>query len=127
MISPYVIPGIRDEGTVKDKFKTIKSKIGAEPIVSLVCREFGIPIVSIKGKSRKRAIVLPRQLAMTLMYHYSNLSFKSIGQIFNKKHDMAIHSKRTIEDLMSTNKNIKSTFKGLETMVKEELLIVRVR
>lgn len=124
-ISPYIIPGIKDEGVVRDQFKVIKSKVSAYPIMALVCREFHIHVNDMKGKSRLREFTLPRQFAMSLMFYYSSLSFEAIGSIFKRHHTTVMYAKETVESLIETDKSIKASYLAIEKLIEKELLILK--
>jgi len=68
------------------------------------CIEYGIKLDDIKGKSRKRECVEPRQIAMYLLEKHKAGSLKSIGSRFNgRDHSTVIHSKRAVNDLLETD------------------------
>jgi chromosomal replication initiator protein len=73
----------------------------------LLSKHFKVRIPDLKGKSRLREIVLPRQTAMYLAKELTNLSLKSIGYHFGgRDHSTVIHAIQTVNDLMDTDKDI---------------------
>ena len=59
------------------------------------------------GKSRKRSIVRPRQLAMFLAKDLTNKSYPEIGELFGgRDHTTVLHAYRKVTDLMSENSDM---------------------
>ena len=69
-------------------------------IISEVCRETGVPIEALRSKSRKREIVVSRQM----VYHFAKKDTKysdtALGQKFTQTHTMPDIGIRAIEGLM---------------------------
>jgi chromosomal replication initiator protein len=71
----------------------------AEKILTLVAEHFRISPEILRGKSRKREIVFPRMIAMTLMCESTTLSLKAIGAQFGgRDHTTVIHARDTIQE-----------------------------
>lgn len=77
--------------------KRMKNKIDA-----LVCQQFGLTKHDLKLNTRKREIVIPRQICMWLYEMKTTESLKQIGLQFNKHHASVIHAKRSVQDLIHT-------------------------
>jgi chromosomal replication initiator protein len=70
----------------------------AEKILSLVAEHFRISPELLRGKSRKREIVLARMVAMSLMCDHTSLSLKAIGAQFGgRDHTTVMHARDTIQ------------------------------
>jgi chromosomal replication initiator protein len=63
-----------------------------DSIAKTVAKAFNVPIGDIKGASRQKEVVLPRQAAMYLMYRLLKPTYKDIGHFFGRDHTTAIHS-----------------------------------
>src|SRR5690606_12080264 len=88
----------------------ISKEITIENIQALVADFFDISIEQLKSKSRKRNIVIPRQLGMYLAKMMTEQSLKEIGFSFGgRDHSTVIYSCKTIEDLMDTDGSFKTT------------------
>ena len=74
-----------------------RKRISVEAIKGLVCKEFGVSPEEIMSKSRKQAVVRPRQLAIYLSRKYTDQSIQSIGRSFNRYHATAIHAINTVD------------------------------
>lgn len=76
-------------------------KFPAEEIIDLVCEETGIGYSLVKAKSRKREVVITRQLVAFYCKGCCGLSLKSIGELIgNRDHTTVIHSVNTIQNLL---------------------------
>jgi chromosomal replication initiator protein len=77
--------------------KTINSK----SIIEVVGGYYTLSLEELCGKSRKKEIVRPRQIAMYLLRKENNLSFPSIGEYFGgRDHTTAMHACDKIEKLL---------------------------
>ncbi len=62
-------------------------------IIEIVAKFYDVQIEDVTGKSRKKELVVPRQVAMYLMREKINTSFPTIGQEFGgRDHTTAIHA-----------------------------------
>lgn len=83
-----------------------------------VSQYFGIPIEKIKSKSRKRELVICRQICFRIMKQKTRLSLKSIAEILGgRDHTTAIHSINTIENLMFSDNRIRNDVYAIEAMI----------
>ncbi len=59
-----------------------------------------------KGKVKKREIVIPRQVAMYFCKRYTQLTLALIGENFGgRDHSTVIHALESVEDMMKTDPN----------------------
>jgi chromosomal replication initiator protein len=78
--------------------------ISMEGIKELVAKEFNVDLEKVNGKSRKREIVIARQLSMYLCKNFTDKSLKSIGEHFGgKDHSTVIYSCKAIQDMIETD------------------------
>ena len=73
-----------------------------EEIVDMVARAYSLEPEKLRGPSRKRHVVRPRQLAMYLCRRYTDASLKVIGHALQRDHTSVIYAidvveKRTVE------------------------------
>ena len=72
-----------------------------------------------KDKTRKREIVIARQVAMYFAKEYTNMSLKSIGNHFGgRDHSTVIHALTSVSDLMDTDKKFRATMQDLIKKIK---------
>ncbi len=94
---------------IVDKFvKNTKQELSIEYILKVSCDHFDVSVEMIKSKSRKREIVQVRQIAMYFSKKMTKNSLTSIGaQIGNKDHATVLHSCKTVDNLIETDKRYK--------------------
>lgn len=76
--------------------------IDADTIINQACRDFGVTVLALASKTRKREVVLVRQLCMAAIQRNTPLSLRSTGELFNRDHTTVIHAKKAINDHLDT-------------------------
>ena len=72
-----------------------------------------------KGKIKKREIVIPRQVAMYFCKRYTQLTLALIGENFGgRDHSTAIHALESVEDMMKTDANFRNSVEELSKKLK---------
>ncbi len=100
----------------------LNKEITVESIKRLVAEHFQVPIEKLGGKTRKRSIVIARQLSMYLAKNLTNKSLKNIGENFGgRDHSTVIYSCKAVQDLMDTDIIFKDTVAELEKKVQLSL------
>jgi hypothetical protein len=93
---------------------------------SILCREKTRKIISIVNEfyqvnclefSRRRAIVIPRQIAIYYAYKETSLNTTSVGLLFNKDHATVLHSVNMVESMMKFDPKFKRERKSLEDKI----------
>lgn len=109
---------------VIQKFITQENKtISVQNIAKLVADYFDVPMDKLNSKTRKRNIVIARQLSMYLAKNYTKSSLKTIGHNFGgKDHSTVIYSIKTVQNLIDTDSLFKDTVEELEKKVEMSLL-----
>jgi len=94
-------------------------EITIEFIQNLVADHFNVPVEKLKGQTRKRSIVIARQLSMYLSKNLTEKSLKAIGDQFGgRDHSTVIYSCRAVQDLLDTDSMFKDTVAELEKKIK---------
>lgn len=102
------------KNTLKHTINETTKEITIDTIIEKVTEQYNVRVADLKGKSRLREIVVPRQVAMYLAKNLTNLSLKSIGYHFGgRDHSTVIHAIQTINDLMDTDKDIQNSVNKL--------------
>ncbi|MCG8310969.1 MAG: chromosomal replication initiator protein DnaA [Cytophagales bacterium] len=105
--------------TLKSIVHDIDSEVGIDYIQKTVSEFFKVSIDQLKDKTRKKEIVMARQLAMYFSKEYTNLSLKSIGYHFGgRDHSTVIHAVQTVNDLYDTDNNFKKSVDELRKKLK---------
>ena len=98
----------------KDMVKESFKMINVDKIQLAVANYFNVSSADFKTKKRNRNIVLPRQIAMYLSRHLTNLSLPEIGASFGgKDHTTVLHSYKKIEQDLQKNEQLKDTINKL--------------
>lgn len=115
------------EITIEDAQSILKNTVNASPkqqpvtpkkIVLIVTNFFEINPKDLSTHSRKKELVMARQIAMYLMRKEINYSFLAIGEILGgRDHTTAIHAFGKIEKELSQNENLRRDI----ALIKERL------
>jgi chromosomal replication initiator protein len=117
MISAYAYPGLNQTFT-----NHINNQEQVYTVKQIVCKYYGVTIESLSMRTRKREVVISRQVSMVIIKNKSSFSLKKIGSYFGgRDHSTVIHAIQTIDDLTSTDKKIKADFDFLSNVVTEYL------
>ncbi len=107
---------------IKNFVSQINKEITVDSIQRLVADHFDVPVATLQSKTRKRSIVIARQLSMYLAKNLTDKSLKAIGENFGgRDHSTVIYSCRTVQDLMETDMIFKDTVNDLEKKIKMSL------
>lgn len=107
---------------VKNFVTEINKEITVEFIQKLVAEHFSVAVEKLQGKTRKRQVVIARQLSMYLAKNLTDKSLKSIGENFGgRDHSTVIYSCKTVQDLMETDAIFKDTVVELEKKIRMSL------
>ena len=89
-----------------------------ERILAAVSERFGVRPETLVGKRRTQAIAVPRQVAMYLMRHLTELSLVEIGRCFGgRDHSTVIHACRQIAERIQHDEAFRDKVNGLFSTV----------
>lgn len=92
---------------LKELFKVNNQIVSVENIQKTTAQYYNVKLSELLGKSRKRSIVRPRQLAMFLAKDLTNRSYPEIGELFGgRDHTTVLHAYRKVTELMSENSDL---------------------
>jgi chromosomal replication initiator protein len=77
--------------------------ITLDSIKRLVCKYYNVTLTDLVSRSRRQAIVRPRQVAMYLSRQYTDHSLQTIGKSFNRYHATTLHALKTVEKGLKEN------------------------
>lgn len=107
---------------IKNFVSEINREITVEYIQNLVADHFELPVEILQGSTRKRQVVIARQLSMYLAKKLTDQSLKTIGDNFGgRDHSTVIYSCKTVQDIMETDAIFKDTVAELERKIKMSL------
>lgn len=105
--------------TVREIATERKVSVNIESISKVVCDHFAVPENKLRDKTRKREIVMVRQIAMYLSKEMTRSSLKTIGLHFGgRDHSTVIHSCTTVEEEMLKDKSFKAIVDYLRNQVE---------
>lgn len=112
------IENVRELITVYNEQNKKNVKFSPQQLIETVASFYDVTIDSIKGSSRKKELVVPRQVAMYLLREELDASFPNIGsELGNRDHTTAMHSYQKIKSEVAANNRTK---KDIE-MIRERL------
>ena len=95
-----------------------RRSLAVEEIQSLVANHYHLAVEEMQSNKRNRDLVLARQVAMYLARRHTDKNLESIGRIIgNKSHATVLHSCRTVEQLLATDKHLANDVKDLESQL----------
>ena len=108
------------ERVISKAVRVVEKELTVDDIVRFTCEHYHVKDESIYASSRKRDIVLARQVAMYLTHkHLPGLSLARIGQcIGSKDHSTVLHACRTIEEQIGVDKAMELAVEDIEAKMK---------
>jgi chromosomal replication initiator protein len=99
----------------------INKEITVENIQQLVADHFNIPVEQLSSSSRKREVVIARQLSMYFAKEFTQKTVKHIGEQFGKDHSTVLYSYKQVQDLMDSDALFRETVQQLKHKVELNL------
>ena len=107
---------------LKNIIKEIQSDVSVDYIQKTVADYFKVDTEQLKGKVKKREIVIPRQTAMYFCKRYTQLTLALIGENFGgRDHSTVIHALESVEDMMKVDSNFKNSMDELTKKFKSRM------
>lgn len=104
---------------LKNIVTDIDSEVGIDYIQKTVSDYFNVAQEDLKAKTRKKEIVIARQVAMYFSKDYTNHSLKSIGYHFGgRDHSTVIHAVQSVNDMIDTNAKFRFAIDELKKKLK---------
>jgi chromosomal replication initiator protein len=104
---------------LKNIVQDIDTEVGIDYIQKIVSEYFGVTVEELKDKTRKKEIVIARQVAMYFAKEYTNHSLKSIGFHFGgRDHSTVIHAVQSIDDIMQVDSRFSHSVEELRKKIK---------
>src|SRR5438067_12031955 len=104
---------------LKDLLSKDNKPITATDIMKVVSAHYGIKVSDLKSKSNSRPIAYPRQVAMYMCKHLTDLSYPEIGKAFNNKHHSTVmYSVERVSDMMEDDQDLARTISLLTSQIR---------
>ena len=97
----------------------VNQVLTAAMISELVSGQFKVSVKELQSKSRKRAITIPRQIAMYLARKHTEESLVDIGKIFNRDHSTVLHAIKVVTDKLVRDTSVNAQLEILSSKVKQ--------
>lgn len=107
------------KSTLKNIVHNIDAEVGIDYIQKTVSESFNVTLEDLKAKTRKKEIVLARQVAMYFSKEYTNHSLKTIGLHFGgRDHSTVIHAVQSVNDMMQTDSTFQASIENIKKKLK---------
>lgn len=104
--------------TVKEIATDRKVNITIDDISKAVCTYLNIPENKIREKTRKKEVVLARQLAMYFSKEMTKSSLKTIGLHFGgRDHSTVIHACNSIDEMLKNDSSMRDLIEGIRNKI----------
>jgi len=105
------------------KIGSMKGRIKFDKLLNILSSFYSQPVDQIKSTSRKRELVVPRQMFCYITkFNMPNVTLKEIGKYLgNRDHSTVIHGIRTAGDLIETDKQFRQEYERLESYILSKL------
>lgn len=97
----------------------IDTEVSVDFIQKTVSEYFKVHLDDLKAKTRKKEIVIARQVAMFFSKEYTNHSLKSIGYHFGgRDHSTVIHAVQSVNNMVETDARFRAQMQELQKKLK---------
>ena len=92
-----------------------------ETIIHTTAEYFDFTVAELNSKSRTRALVTARQIAMYLLRELTEMSLPKIGELMGgRDHTTVIHAERKIRELMAERREVYNQVTELTNMMRQQ-------
>ncbi len=119
LLCAYAIPGLKHKKAVERK------KIPIDKIIMLGGQFFNLDLSWLTGRQRDRYIVEPRMLIMFYLRRDCKFSLAEVGRRFNRDHTTVMHAMKQVDDLFTTQPEIKAHYNEMITYIEYHGLFVK--
>lgn len=107
------------ERVIKRSVKIDNHPLTVDDIIEAVCRHYNVSTAAMSGRSRRRELVVARQVSMYLAQKHTKMPAARIGKLVaGRDHSTVIHSCKTVERLMQTDKAFSDEITSIENAFK---------
>ena len=107
------------ERVIKRAVKIDDNPLTVDEILDTVCNHFSVTLSAVNSKSRKRDLVIARQVTMYLAQKYTKMPASRIGRLVgNRDHSTVIHSCTQVENRLKIDSSFKEEVNSIEVSFK---------
>jgi len=94
-------------------------EVDIDLIIKTVSRHYNVTLPDLKSKTRKKEVVVPRQIAMYFSKEYTQHSLKAIGYHFGgRDHATVIHACRAVQEHIKTSADFSLEIKSIQKQLQ---------
>jgi len=109
---------------LKNIIQDIETEVGIDYIQKTVSEYFKVDTDDMKAKTRKKEIVIARQVAMYFSKDYTNHSLKSIGYHFGgRDHSTVIHAVQAVNDMIDIDPKFRNSVDELRKKLRIKTMV----
>jgi chromosomal replication initiator protein len=99
---------------------------GATPqaLMTAVARYFEVDVEELRGKSRHKQVVVPRQIAMYLLREDAHLSTPEVGRLLHRDHTTVLHALKQVSGDIARDGPSRASVRGVREIVAGGAVIV---
>jgi chromosomal replication initiator protein len=103
---------------IKNYIKSVTREVSVDYIQKMVCEYMNVSPELLKENTRKREVVIARQISMYLAKKYTKNSLKEIGKHFGgKDHSTVIHSIQVVDSQLEVDRKFKEEIDELKKRI----------
>jgi chromosomal replication initiator protein len=107
------------ERVIKRAVKIDDKPLTIDDIIESVCKHFNVTTAAVSSRSRKRELVVARQVSMYLAQKYTKMPTSRIGKLIGgRDHSTVIHSCTQVEQRMKVDKAFDADLSSIENSFK---------
>jgi len=104
---------------LKNIVQNTEPELNVDQIQKTTAKQFNTTLEDLKSKTRKKDVVVARQVAMFLAKEYTKNSLKVIGYHFGgRDHATVIHAVKCVQEMIETNPQIAEEIRSIKTKLK---------
>ncbi|AEH50109.1 chromosomal replication initiator protein DnaA [Pseudothermotoga thermarum] len=90
----------------------------SDKLIYALCEEFSVSPQELLGNSRRKDIIIARQIGIYVAKNVLGLSLRQVAELFNKSHPTVSHAIEKVKELLeSQNQEIKSKVEKISKMI----------
>ena len=106
------------EQVVSRSVKMVKKQVTIDTVRNAVCTYYNMKPETLVTRSRKREIVVARQVAMYLTKKHTSMALAGIGSLLGRyDHATVLHACKTIEGQMQVDKELQKSLEEIEKLL----------
>lgn len=103
-----IIPSVENvKSIVKEYLGSASRRLNPSAITSFTADSFSVNPEALKGKKRKREILIPRQVAMFLIRDLTDLPLEEVGEFFGRDHSTVVNAIKRVKSMMEQDSSFK--------------------